>query len=85
MVEVSQPPRKARLVAACTYPCEEGLTVKTETQVVRRSRRLTVELLLAEAFDIPEIQALAHDVIVACRETRVPGAHSHREPAQNNL
>jgi bidirectional [NiFe] hydrogenase diaphorase subunit len=47
MVEISQPPRPARLVASCTYPCEEGLTVRTNSEPVKRSRRMTAELLLA--------------------------------------
>jgi bidirectional [NiFe] hydrogenase diaphorase subunit len=59
MVEVSFPPRPPRLVAACVYPCEEGAQVSTSSQAVRRSRRMTAELLLASAHDVPEIQALA--------------------------
>ena len=49
IVEVSHPPREPRLVAACAYPCEEGAVVKTETEAVRRSRRLTAELLAGVA------------------------------------
>ncbi len=35
------------LVASCVYPVEEGMTVHTATGRVRRTRRLNVELLLA--------------------------------------
>jgi predicted molibdopterin-dependent oxidoreductase YjgC len=49
MVEVSQRPHAPRLVASCTYPCEEGAVVWTDTDEVRRSRRITAELLLAGA------------------------------------
>jgi NADH dehydrogenase/NADH:ubiquinone oxidoreductase subunit G len=62
MVEVSQPPRPPRLVAACTYPCEEGAVVQTDTETVRRSRRLTAELLLAGARHVPEIAALGEEL-----------------------
>jgi bidirectional [NiFe] hydrogenase diaphorase subunit len=47
MVEIYQPPRPARLVASCTYPCEAGLQVLTNSEPVKRSRRMTAELLLA--------------------------------------
>ena len=61
IVEVSHPPREPRLVAACAYPCEEGAVVKTETEAVRRSRRLTAELLAGVAHT-PEITALAESL-----------------------
>jgi formate dehydrogenase major subunit len=35
------------LVASCSTPAENGMNVKTDTERVRRTRRLTVELLLA--------------------------------------
>lgn len=59
MVEICQPPRPARLVASCTYPCEAGLQVQTQSDLVQRSRRMVAELLLAGARNTPEIQALA--------------------------
>ncbi len=62
MVELDAPPRPPRLVAACVYPCEEGLNVRTDTEMVRNSRRMTAELLMAGAQDTPEIQALAQEL-----------------------
>lgn len=62
MVEVLHPARPPRLVAACTYPCEEGAVVQTDTETVRRSRRLTAELLLAGARHVPEIAALGEEL-----------------------
>jgi len=62
LVEVSHASRGARLVAACVHPCEEGATVKTDGEDVRRSRRLTAELLLAGAPDAPEIVRLAREL-----------------------
>lgn len=62
MVELSQPARPPRLVAACTYPCEQGAVVTTDSESVRRSRRMSVELLLAGAFNDPKLLALAEEL-----------------------
>ena len=62
MVEISTPQRPPRLVAACVYPCEEGMTVRTDTELVQNSRRMTTELLMAGAGNSPEIQALAEEM-----------------------
>jgi NADH dehydrogenase/NADH:ubiquinone oxidoreductase subunit G len=72
MVEISQPTRPARLVASCTYPCEEGLEVRTNSEPVKRSRRMTAELLLAGAWNSPEIQRLAEDLGVREARFRLP-------------
>jgi NADH dehydrogenase/NADH:ubiquinone oxidoreductase subunit G len=55
---------KARLVSACTYPAEEGLTVRTASSRVIRSRKMILELLLASCPESKIIQDLAasHDV-----------------------
>lgn len=50
---------RSQLVASCVYPCEEGAVVHTDSEMVRRSRRTTVELLMASAAHIPQIQELA--------------------------
>lgn len=48
MVEAKMNGRPMRgLLAACVYPAEEGLEVFTNTPAVRKSRKLTLELLLA--------------------------------------
>jgi NADH dehydrogenase/NADH:ubiquinone oxidoreductase subunit G len=62
MVELSYPGRKPRLVAACVYPCEEGLNVKTNSERVVRSRRMTAELLLASSYHTPEMLSLAEEL-----------------------
>ena len=72
IVEISQPPRPSRLAAACTYPCEPGLQVQTDTPQVQKSRRITAELLLASAWDSPEIQALAEQLGVREVRFRMP-------------
>lgn len=48
MVEINQPGRSPRLVAACVTPCEEGMQIETMSAEVVKSRRMTAELLLAE-------------------------------------
>jgi NADH dehydrogenase/NADH:ubiquinone oxidoreductase subunit G len=76
MVEIHRPPRPPRLVAACVYPCEEGLVVRTNTEAVQRNRRITVELLLASAYDTPEIVALADELGVGKPRFIMPEAES---------
>jgi len=74
MVEVSLGGRKPRLVTACTYPCEAGLVVQTDSPRVRQSRRLTTELLLAGGAVSPEIEKLAHELGVTTVRYRLPEA-----------
>jgi bidirectional [NiFe] hydrogenase diaphorase subunit len=62
VVELSQSGRKPRLVAACVYPCEEGLVVKTKSEMVVRSRRMTAELILAGSYNTPEMLALGEEL-----------------------
>ena len=52
-------PRGPQLVASCVYPAEEGAVVRTGSEMVQRSRRMTAELLLASAPNAKVIQELA--------------------------
>jgi bidirectional [NiFe] hydrogenase diaphorase subunit len=54
----------SRMVSSCTYPAEEGLTVRTSSARVVRTRRMVLELLLASSPQSKTIQdlAAAHDV-----------------------
>ena len=52
-------PRGPRVVASCTYPCEDGAVVRTDTEIVRQARQVAAELLLARAGHVPSIQELA--------------------------
>lgn len=54
--------RGGQLVPACAYPCEEGLIVRTNSEKVRRSRRMTVELLMASSAHVPIIRAMADEL-----------------------
>jgi bidirectional [NiFe] hydrogenase diaphorase subunit len=59
---MSQAGRKSRLVASCVYPCEEGAVVWTNSEVVARSRRLTMELILAASYNTPEMLSLGEEL-----------------------
>ncbi len=56
--------RRTRLVTSCTYPVEEGLSVRTASERVIRARRMILELLLASCPQSKTIQDLAsaHDI-----------------------
>lgn len=62
VVELTQAGRKPRLVASCVYPCEEGAIVRTNTETVVRSRRMTAELILAGSYQTPEMVALGEEL-----------------------
>jgi len=47
------------LVPACAYPALDGLVVETDTEAVRESRRMTLELLLARAPNAEVIREMA--------------------------
>jgi len=51
---------RSRLRTACTYPAWEG-EVRTNSEPVKRARKLILELMLAEAPASPEIQKLAKE------------------------
>jgi NADH dehydrogenase/NADH:ubiquinone oxidoreductase subunit G len=50
-----------RLIAACIYPVEENLVVRTRSEKVDRNRRTLLELLLAHAPESPQLRALAQE------------------------
>jgi bidirectional [NiFe] hydrogenase diaphorase subunit len=51
MVEINRNNRK-RLVASCAYPVQEGLVVETDTDMVKKVRKLLLELLWPSASDV---------------------------------
>ena len=63
VVEVGEGAR-ARLVSSCTYPAEEGLSVRTSSARVVRARKMILELMLASCPESKIIQDLAsaHEV-----------------------
>ncbi|NTV81092.1 MAG: hypothetical protein HGA24_06680, partial [Candidatus Aminicenantes bacterium] len=58
VVEIGEGPR-AKLVSSCTYPAEEGLVVRTDSDRVWKARRMMIELMLAMAPGSKVLQDLA--------------------------
>jgi bidirectional [NiFe] hydrogenase diaphorase subunit len=52
----------SKLVASCTYPCQEGLVVRTNSDLVVSTRRTVVELLMATGMHLPIVRALAAEL-----------------------
>ncbi len=55
VVEVHVPGREPALQASCSYPALDGITVFTDTERVKRARKIVAELLLARC---PEAEAI---------------------------
>ncbi len=60
LVELTSP-RGSKLVASCAYPCEEGLVVRTHSEMVLAARRTVIELLMTTGGHLPAVQALARE------------------------
>jgi bidirectional [NiFe] hydrogenase diaphorase subunit len=73
VVEIGEAPH-TRLVNSCTFPVAPGLVVQTASDRVLASRRMVLELLLAQAPAAELIQKLAADMGVY--ETRFKKGHS---------
>ncbi len=58
VVEIGEGPR-AKMVSSCTYPAQEGLTVRTASARVVRARKMVLELLIASCPQSKTIQDLA--------------------------
>jgi len=52
---------RTKLVAACLYPVEQNLVVRTRSERIDKTRRVILELLLAHAPDSPVLQDLADE------------------------
>ena len=61
LVELIEP-RGSRLVASCAYPCADGMTVRTKSDLVIRTRRAVVELLMATSGHLPGVGAMAREL-----------------------
>jgi len=60
------------LASSCTYKVENGLKIKTDTERIRKVRRLVLELLLADAPGVQIIQDLAREMGVTLPERLKP-------------
>ena len=69
----TETPRGPRLVASCSHPVEDGAMIHTESAQVEQTRRLILELLLAQAPDSVELAELA-------RQHEVKSTRFEREP-----
>lgn len=49
----------SKLVASCAYPAEEGLVVKTDSEMVKSARKMIMELLLAACPEVKIVQEIA--------------------------
>jgi len=52
---------RTNLVAACLYPVEQNLVVRTRSEKVDKTRKMLLELMLAHAPDAPKLQDLAQE------------------------
>ena len=52
---------RTNLVAACLYPVEQNLVVRTRSEKVDKTRKVLLELMLAHAPDAIELQDLAQE------------------------
>jgi NADH dehydrogenase/NADH:ubiquinone oxidoreductase subunit G len=55
-------PRGSRLAASCAYPCEDGLVVRTGSELVIGARQAIVELLMSTAGHLPVVRKLAQEL-----------------------
>ena len=69
VVEVHVKGRPPSLQASCSYPALDGITVFTDTDRVKRARRITAELLLARCPESETIQRIAMELGV--KEPRI--------------
>lgn len=58
MVELAMQGR-SRLVASCVFPAVDGAVIYTNSDIVQRSRRMTMELILAGSYHTPQLLGLA--------------------------
>lgn len=61
LAEIKTASGRERLVTSCIYLVEEGLTVQTNTEKIRKIRRMLLELLLARCPDSEVIRDLAKE------------------------
>ncbi|MHC4914746.1 MAG: FAD-dependent oxidoreductase, partial [Planctomycetota bacterium] len=57
--------KRTRVVTACNYEVWEGIEVQTDSERVRKSRRMTLELLLSRCPEVELLQKLAAEYNVA--------------------
>jgi bidirectional [NiFe] hydrogenase diaphorase subunit len=61
LVEIKTAKGRERLVTSCIYQVEDGLTVQTDTERLRKIRCMLLELLLARCPDSDKVQEMARE------------------------
>jgi heterodisulfide reductase subunit A len=64
---------RSKIEASCIYPAQDGLVVGTDTERVRRTRGVMVELLLARSPEAHAVKQLAADLGI--EDSRFPKRH----------
>lgn len=72
-VEVTTKKGRNRVVASCLYPVEEGLSVQTNSEKIKRLRRGLMELLLARCPSSEKIKDMARQMGVTEPRFRLEG------------
>ena len=62
VVEVIQENGRTSIQASCTYPAQNGLVIKTDTERVLKTRKIMVELMLAKGPEAEVLQKLAKEM-----------------------
>ena len=62
VVEVIQENGRTSIQASCTYPAQNGLVIKTDTERVLKTRKIMVELMLAKCPDAEVLIKLAEEM-----------------------
>ncbi|MBU2506899.1 MAG: (2Fe-2S)-binding protein, partial [Bacteroidetes bacterium] len=62
LVEVHEEGRNTSIQASCSYPALNGLSIFTDTDRVKRARKIVAELLLARCPDSENIRRIAFDL-----------------------
>lgn len=72
LVEVEQNGRQS-IQASCTFPVQEGISVRTESEKVKKTRKMMAELLLARCPESEKVRKMASDLGVT--KSRIESKH----------
>jgi heterodisulfide reductase subunit A2 len=75
IVEI-ETPRGAKQIASCSYPVENNMVIHVDTPSIRKSRKIIIELLLAQAPDSEKLVAFAKEQGVESTSFKKAGSGS---------
>jgi NADH dehydrogenase/NADH:ubiquinone oxidoreductase subunit G len=64
--------KRTKVTTSCDHPCLDGMEVRTDTERVRRNRRMVLELLMARVPHSPQLQALGAEYGLRQEDVRFP-------------